>query len=301
MVPLDLESPAGSVRRRIRKLAAYASLCKPRVVAMLVFTAEVGYVLGAQGQVEWSQLILLALGGGLAAAGAAALNQYLDRHLDALMARTAGRPLPSGAIENPSLAALLGIILILSGLAFSLAISPAVALIVALGAGIYLLVYTLWLKRRHPLNVVIGGAAGCCPILAGWLTGAPQLDATAWLLAGVVFAWTPPHFWSLVLVNRDDYRLAGIPMLPSRVHERAAAGYILLGTVLTVVLSLILPATMGLSGVGLSVILFAAAIFFASGVLLLLQPKEATAWRHYKLANLFLATIFTVVLLDAAL
>jgi protoheme IX farnesyltransferase len=283
-----LGSSEANVRGQIRQIGAYISLFKLRVGAMLVFTAVAGYVLGAQGQVEWSQLSLLALGCGLAASGAMALNQYLERDLDVLMVRTSGRPLPSGAITNSSQAALLSVFFIVSGLALSLAI-------------IYLLVYTLWLKRRHPLNIVIGGAAGSCPVLAGWLTGAPGLSTTAWLLAGIVFVWTPAHFWSLALVYREDYRLAGVPMLPCRVNERTAAGHIFLGTALTIAISLILAVMMGLRGVGLSAILLVAAAFLCSGVLLLFRPKKATAWGHYRMASLFLAVIFVVVLLDAAL
>ncbi len=296
-----LESPGATVVRQIRKVTVYISLFKPSVGAMLVFSAVVGYVLGTQGQVEWSQLSLLALGCGLAASGAMGLNQYLERDLDVLMVRTAGRPLPSGAIGNPSQAAFLSILFIVSGLALSFAIGLAVALMVALGVGIYLFVYTLWLKRRHPLNIVIGGAAGSCPVLAGWLTGAPGLSMTAWLLAGVVFAWTPAHFWSLALAYREDYGLAGVPMLPCRVHERTAAGHIFLGTTITIAISLILAAAMGLRGIGLSAILLVAGAFLCSGVLLLFRPKKATAWGHYKMASLFLAGIFLVVLLDAAL
>ncbi len=296
-----LESFGATVWRQIRNVTAYISLFKPRVGAMLVFTAGAGYVLGTQGQIEWLQLSLLALGCGLAASGAMALNQYLERDLDVLMVRTAGRPLPSGAIKDPSRAVLVSILFIVSGVALSFAISLAVALTVALGAGIYLLVYTLWLKRRHPLNIVIGGVAGSCPVLAGWLTGATELSITAWLLAGVVFAWTPAHFWSLALAYREDYRLAGVPMLPCRVHERTAAGHIFLGTVLTIALSLALSAAMGLRGFGLSAILLVAGAFLCSGILLLFQPTKAMAWRHYKLASLFLAGIFLVVLFNAAL
>lgn len=297
----NLGSSETTVRRQIPKLTAYISLFKLRVGAMLVFTAVAGYVLAAHGQIEWSQLSLLALGCGLTASGAMALNQYLERDLDVLMVRTAGRPLPSGAIKNPSQAALVAILFIVSGLALSFAIGLAVALMVALGTAIYLFVYTLWLKRRHPLNIVIGGAAGSCPVLAGWLAGAPGLSTTAWLLAGVVFVWTPAHFWSLALACREDYLLAGVPMLPCRVHERTAAGHIFLGTVLTIALSLILAGAMGLRGVGLSAILLVAAAFFCSGALLLFRPKRAMAWQHYKLASLFLAAIFVVVLLDGTL
>lgn len=287
--------------RCLRAALTIIALFKLRVTSLLVFTAVTGYVMGSHGQVDWLRLSLLALGGGLAASGAAAVNQYLDRDLDALMARTAGRPLPSGSIRTPYKVLLVGAILILSGLALSLAISLAVAFMVALGAGIYLLAYTLWLKRRHPLNVVIGGVAGCCPVLAGWLAGAPELDATAWLLAGMVFAWTPPHFWSFALANRDDYRQAGIPMLPCIVPQSTAVGHIFLGTILTVALSLALSAMSGPGGPGLSAVVFASAVFCGSGVLLLLRPQDRTAWRHYKVANLFLATIFAVMLLDAAL
>jgi protoheme IX farnesyltransferase len=268
---------------------------------MLVFTAEAGYVLGAQSEIDWVPMILLALGCGLASSGAMALNQYLERDLDVKMTRTAGRPLPAGTIRNPRSAAALAILFILSGIVFSLAISVHVAFTVALGAGIYVLVYTVWLKRRHPSNVVIGGAAGCCPVLAGWLAGSPGLGAAAWLLAAVVFVWTPPHFWSLVLAYREDYREAGVPMLPCLVGERTAASHILLGTTLTIAISFILLAAAGIKGVGLFAMVVAASAFLGSGFLLLFRPEKAPAWRHYKLTSLFLAAIFGTMLLDVAL
>ncbi len=282
----------------VRKLVAYASLLKLRVATMLVFTAAVGYVLGAEGQVEWARMALLTLGCGLAASGVMALNQYLERDLDMLMTRTAGRPLLSGDIQNLPWVVFFSVILILSGVALSLVISLSVAFTVAMGAAIYLLVYTLWLKRRHPLNIVIGGAAGCCPVLAGWLTGTSELNPGAWLLAGVVFVWTPPHFWSLVLASREDYLRAGIPMLPCLVPERMAAGHILVGTVLTIAVSFTITTVGGMRGFGLLAVVAAAAAFLISSLLLLFRPGKATAWRHYKLTSLFLAILFGALLFD---
>ncbi len=287
-----------NVLGRLRKLAAYVSLLKLRVTAMLVFTAGAGYFFGAEGQIEWTRMSLLALGCGLAASGAMALNQYLERDLDVRMVRTADRPLPSSQIRRPSVAAFLGVFLILFGVAFSLAISLSVALVVALGAGIYLFVYTLWLKRRHPSNIVIGGAAGCCPVLAGWLTGTSDLNGTAWLIAGVIFLWTPSHFWSLVLAYREDYRQAGIPMLPCLVPERIAAGHILVGTILTIAVSFIISTVGGMRGYGLVAVVAAAAAFLTSSLLLLFRPGKATAWRHYKLTSLFMAVLFGALLFD---
>lgn len=265
---------------------------------MLVFTAGTGYILGAQGHVHWTLLSLVCLGCGLAASGAMALNQYLERDIDSRMMRTAGRPLASGDIKNPVLAAILAILFILSGIALSLAISLPVAFTVALGAGIYVLVYTLWLKRRHPSNVIIGGAAGCCPILAGWLATGSGLSLTGWLLAAIIFVWTPPHFWSLVMAYREDYQRAEIPMLPCLVSERTAAGHILFGTVLTVATSFFLLVRVGASGPGVLAFALAAAIFLVNSIWLLLRPEKVAAWRHYKFTSLFLATIFGALLLE---
>ena len=215
----------------------YIGLTKPRVVLLLLFTTLVAMWLAGGGTLNWSLVCWTALGGYLSAGGAGAINSYFDRDLDQLMSRTSNRAVPAGRIA-PQLALFFGLILaVLSFFVLWLGTNALAASLSVLGLLHYVVVYTLWLKRRTAHNIVIGGVAGAIPPLVGWAAVTGGLDSTAWVLAGIVLAWTPPHFWALALLRRKEYERAGVPMLPVVRGEKVTRWAILVWTALTVALS----------------------------------------------------------------
>lgn len=193
---------------------SYLELTKPKVVAMITFTAMVGMFLSVPGAVPWEILIFASLGVALASGSAAAINHLVDRHLDAVMARTRDRPLPSGHLDPWQVLAFATVLALLSALLllqFANALTLAITFAALFG---YAVVYTLYLKHATPQNIVIGGAAGAAPPLIGWVAVTGQVDPGALILFLIVFIWTPPHFWALAIHRREDYARAGLPMLP---------------------------------------------------------------------------------------
>jgi heme o synthase len=267
-------------------------------VVPLVVVAVISAGIAGRGAVAWDKIAALILAGGLASAGAACLNHYLDRDMDAIMQRTRRRPIPSGRISNPATAAALGFALI--GLAVTLAtkLSLASMVFIALGAFFYVVVYTWWLKRTSPLNVVIGGFAGSCAALAGWTAVDPTITLTPAFLALFVFLWTPSHFWSLAIALKDDYRTAGVPMLPVLVGERVTSWIILANNTMLFVASL-LPYFLGLFGWPyLVAVLAAGAVGLLGSIRLVRRPERPVAWRNYKISGIYLGLLFVGMLVD---
>lgn len=228
-------------------LRSYLALTKPRIIELLLVTTVPAMVLAA-GRLPAPRLLIgTLLGGALAAGSANTFNCYLDRDIDALMGRTARRPLPSQAVSGRA-ALVFGVALALAANAVLLAATPLLAVALADGGlAAYALGYTLVLKRRTSQNIVWGGAAGCLPVLVGWAAVTGSLSWTPWLLFLIVFFWTPPHFWALALRFRDDYTTAGVPMLPAVAPTRVVTRQILAYTWATVVTSLVLWPLAGLS------------------------------------------------------
>src|SRR5436309_14794231 len=211
-------------------LSDYVELTKPRVQSLLLLTTVATmYVAG-----EPSALLVLltCLGGYLSAGGAGAINHFLDRDIDARMARTASRPIPAGRVAPAAALAFGCLLAVASVLELALAVNPLAAGLSFCGFLGYVLVYTLWLKRRTPQNIVIGGAAGAVPPLVGWAAVRGSLSGTALMLFFIVFFWTPPHFWSLSLLMRSEYERVGIPMLPVARGEEETRRQIVLYAVL---------------------------------------------------------------------
>ena len=226
---------------------AYLELCKPKVVALLVFTAIVGMLLASPGLVPLQPLLLGTLGIGLASAAAAALNHVMDREADARMRRTGRRPLPSGTLDEIRSVAFAAVLAALGMFVLAAGVNVLTA-ILTFGSMIgYAVIYTLYLKRATPQNIVIGGAAGAMPPVLGWTAVTGEVHAQALLLFLIVFVWTPPHFWALALHKRDEYAGARIPMLPVTHGEAITRLHILLYTVLLTVVTL-LPWLVGMSG-----------------------------------------------------
>jgi protoheme IX farnesyltransferase len=236
--PPDALAPPG--RRPGERVRAYFLLTKPRVIELLLITTVPAMIVAARG---WPSLGLLGatlLGGALAAGGAGAINCFVDRDIDNVMERTAGRPLPAGTIE-PARALVFGLVLEVLSFAWLIATVNLPAAILAVSATVfYVFVYTLWLKRATPTNIVIGGAAGAAPVLVGWAAVTGRVGLPALVMFAVIFFWTPPHFWALSLRYSDEYAAAGVPMLPVVRGPQATARHIVLYTFVLVGVSLLL-------------------------------------------------------------
>jgi protoheme IX farnesyltransferase len=225
----------------------YYELGKPRVVALIVFTAMVGMLLAVPGLPPLQALVWGTLGIGLAASSAAAVNHVLDRRYDEKMARTMARPIPTGHVSERSALAYAIALGMLSMLILAVLVNLLTALLTFASLIGYAIVYTAWLKHATPQNIVIGGAAGAAPPVLGWSAVTNTIDPHALLLFLIIFAWTPPHFWALAIARRDEYARAGIPMLPVAYNVEFTRLHILLYTILLILVTL-LPYLTGLSG-----------------------------------------------------
>ena len=277
----------------------YAEMTKPKVQSLLLFTTIA--TMYVAGDPSLGLVALTCLGGALSAGGAGAINHALDRDIDVMMKRTADRPVASGRV-SPAAAIVFGVLLGCASFALlALTVNPLAAVLSMAGLLGYVLVYTLWLKRSTPQNIVIGGAAGAVPPLVAWAAVTGELSGTALYLFAVVFFWTPPHFWSLSLLMKDDYERAGVPMLPVVRGERETRRQILLYTVLLYAVTQ-LPFCAGAFGVlylACSVVL--GAIFMGGAVLLSRRPERRTALRLYLFSLAYLALLFAAMVADARL
>ena len=225
----------------------YLELGKPKVVALIVFTAVVGMFLAVPGLPPAGALVFGTLGIGLAASSAAAINHVLDRRYDEQMARTMGRPIPSGLVTTGQALAYAAAIGTVSMLVLWALVNPLTAVLTFASLIGYAVLYTVWLKHVTPQNIVIGGAAGAAPPVLGWTAVTGSADPHSLLLFLIIFVWTPPHFWALAIARRDDYARAGIPMLPVAYGVEFTRLHILLYTILLVIVTL-LPYLTGMSG-----------------------------------------------------
>ncbi len=275
---------------------------KVRIAALLLLVAAAAYIATSGARVEPVAFGLLMLTGFLASSGASAVNHYVDRDIDAVMRRTSTRPLPSHRID-PATRALtfgLGLTALSLGIAYAW-INPLTAAMIALGFAVYVGVYTLGLKRTHISNIVIGGFAGSCPALAGSAAAANAISLPAALIALLVFLWTPAHFWALAFRSREDYRRAGLPMLPAVKDTATSARAIALSSALVAVASVAFFFTDAfhdayfVAAVGLgAVLIFLTARF-------LREPTQERAWAGYKFSGVYLALLLVAMMADALL
>ncbi len=283
-------------------LADYVTLTKPRIMSLLVLTAVCAMVAAAGGAPATVPLAALVIGGALACGGASALNHVLDRDIDRLMGpRTATRPVAAGRI-SPRRAVLFG--LALSALAFAIltVFANVLAAVLSLSGGAYyVVVYTLWLKRSTAQNIVIGGAAGAIPPLAGWAAAHGTLGLGAGLLFAIVLLWTPPHFWALALLLSRHYEAADVPMMPVVRGASATSVQVLLYTVALVAVSLV-PSALGTFGAGYlvaAIVLGAIFCVLAWRLWRVQTPARAAVLFHYSL--LYLSLLFLAVAVDAVI
>lgn len=283
------------------KIAAwrdYLALCKPKIVCLIVFTALVGMLLAVPGMVAFPLLVCATLGIGLAAASAAAINHIVDQEIDGVMARTLKRPLPKGnlsAREAKVFAAVLCVISMTILIVYVNALTAFLTFVSLIGYGV---IYSMFLKRATPQNIVIGGAAGAAPPVLGWTAVSNSLDPHALLLFLIIFAWTPPHFWALAIARHKDYENADIPMLPVTHGLDFTRLHILLYTLLLFIVTL-LPFLTGMSGIAYlfgALTLGAGFIYFT--VKLLRTAEEATAMRTFSYSIWYLMGLFAVLLVD---
>lgn len=277
----------------------YYELCKPKVVALLVFTAIVGMVLAAPpAQVPWSALIFGSLGIGLASASAAAINQLVDRRVDARMARTRGRPLPQGTITSRNAVLFAGGLGVLGLVLLYVLVNPLTAVLTFLSLMGYAFVYTLYLKRATPQNIVIGGAAGAAPPVLGWAAVTGSVDAHALLLFLIIFIWTPPHFWALAIHRRQDYARVNIPMLPVTHGVPFTKLQITLYTILLSAVTL-LPFALRMSGpLYLFGVTLLNAVFLYYAVAMHLSDDESLPMKVFGYSITYLMGVFGLLLLD---
>lgn len=276
-------------------------LFKLRIVALLLLSAIGGAFLGAQGRPELWQLLLLLLTGGMAASGASALNQYFERRRDELMTRTRRRPLPSGQIEHPRLVISAGIALIVLPVVAVAPFNAALAFWLFAGAVIYVGVYTIWLKPRTLLNIVIGGAAGSAAVLSGGAAVGAWQDPAVIILALLVFLWTPTHFWSLAILYKKDYQRAGVPMLPARISTHQAAWWVLLHTVATGIAALLLTFSPVLGWIYFIPVAGATVDMLWRNIRLLRDPHPRTARGLFMASNIYLTVVLGALMVSSLL
>jgi len=276
----------------------YLELTKPRVVALIVFTAVIGMFLSVPGMVPLQPLFAGTAGIWLAAASAAAINHLIDQRIDRLMARTAHRPLATGAL-TPAQVLIFALILgVLSMTILITLVNPLTAVLTFASLIGYAVVYTAWLKRATPQNIVIGGAAGAAPPLLGWAAVTDQVHPYALLLFLIIFVWTPPHFWALAIFRRDDYSRAQVPMLPVTHGVEYTRWHVLFYTVLLCVVT-VLPYLTGMSGLfylGGAVVLGAGFLYYAT--VLMNPPNELFAMKVFNYSIIYLMALFAFMLVD---
>ncbi|HXC58524.1 MAG TPA: heme o synthase [Steroidobacteraceae bacterium] len=285
--------PASSGRAR-----QYYELTKPRVVALIVLTSVVGSLLATPGLPPLALLLWGNLGIGLAAASAAALNQILDQRIDAKMARTRTRPLPTGGLSERQ-AVIFAIVLgVASMLVLWLLVNRLTALLTFASLIGYAVIYTLWLKRATPQNIVIGGAAGAAPPVLGWMAITNEVHAHALLLFLIIFAWTPPHFWALAIARRDDYAKVNIPMLPVTHGVAFTRLHVLLYTIILCIVTL-LPWLTGMSGLPyLAAAVVLNVMFLRHAILLKRSTARELPMRVFKFSVQYLMWLFLALLVD---
>jgi len=297
--PSATRAPAAPLALALQRLGDYVALTKPRVQSLLLLTTVT--TMYVAGNPSLSLVALTVVGGALAAGGAGAVNHWYDRDIDALMARTASRPVAAGRV-SPRAALTFGIALAaLSFALLTLTVNLLAACLALAGFLGYTLVYTRWLKRTTPQNIVIGGAAGAVPPLVGWAAVTGGIDSTALYLFAIVFYWTPPHFWALSLLMKDEYARVGVPMMPVVHGERETRRQILLYAGLLLVLTL-LPVVFGFFGLLYAlaaVALGTAFVLFA--VRLYRRADRRSALRTYLFSLAYLALLFCAMVLDARL
>ena len=279
-------------------LQNFLALCKPRVTMLIVFTAMIGMFLATPDMVPLDILLAATVGIGMASGAAAAFNCLVEQAIDAKMARTRGRPLPTGQVTSKQTFIFASIMAIIGLSILYVYVNPLTMwLTLATFVG-YAIIYTVFLKPATPLNIVIGGLSGAMPPALGWAAVTGTVSPEAWIMVLIIFAWTPPHFWALALYRRDEYAKSGLPMLPVTHGEVYTRLQILLYTIILAAVTL-LPFAMTTSGfIYLGSAILLDAVFIAYAVGLYRQYSDALAKSMFKFSILYLTLLFAALLVD---
>lgn len=274
------------------------ALTKPRIIELLLVTTVPTMIVAAGGLPPLSLIGATVAGGALAAAGANAVNMYVDRDIDPLMERTKGRPLVTGEV-TPAEALIFALVLEAAAFAWLWGLVNLLSAVLALSATLfYVFVYSIWLKRTSTRNIVIGGAAGAVPVLVGWAAVTGSLDWPPVILFAVIFYWTPPHFWALAIRHRADYRAAGIPMLPAVASLRATGLRILGYTLVLWALTIAFGPVAGMGALYMTAAAVAGAVFTALAVDVLRRPRPAVAMRLFGWSITYVVVLFGAMAAD---
>ena len=280
------------------KVGAYVSLTKPQIIELLLVTTVPVQIVAARGIPSLWLIVTTVVGGTLAAGGAHAINMYVDRDIDALMARTRNRPLVTGVIE-PRNALVFAIALEVAAFALLWSTVNLLSAVLAVAACLfYVFVYTLWLKRTSTQNIVIGGAAGAVPVLIGWSSVTNSLDWAPVILFGVIFFWTPPHFWALAIKYKDDYAAAEVPMMPVVADVRSTVRQMIAYTVVTWALTLLFAPVAGMGALYVVAATVLGAIFTYQAYRLLRDASYARAMRLFGWSITYVSLLFGAMALD---
>lgn len=282
-------------------IQSYYQLTKPRIIPLLLITTAAAMWLASDGKTDPELFLVTVIGGMLAAASAQTMNCIYDRDIDYAMERTRSRPIPSGRVK-PLHAGMFAAVL--AGLSFTVLVvftNLLTALLAMSGIGFYMWIYTHLLKRHTPQNIVIGGAAGAIPALVGWAAVTNSLSIEAWVLFAIVFIWTPPHFWALSLMIKDDYAKVGIPMLPVVEGEVATAKQIWIYTLLLIPTTLLLVYPLGASGIvyAISAIGLGGIFVYEAWKLLQAPTEKSVAKSMFKYSILYMMLLCTAVVIDS--
>ncbi len=285
-------------KKQRSKFGSYIALTKPRIIELLLVTTIPTMVLAAG---KWPSVSLMAitlLGGSLAAGGANAINMYIDRDIDALMVRTQGRPLVTGDV-SPRNALIFAVLLEIAAFAVLWSGANLLAAVLALSATMfYVCIYSLWLKRTSKQNIVIGGAAGAVPVLVGWAAVQNSLGWAPFVLFLVIFLWTPPHFWALAIRHSDDYRAAGVPMLPVVATMQETVRSMVIYSVVLTATSLVLVPVANLGYIyGITALLFGV-MFTVGAVRLGRDPSESRSMRLFSFSITYVSVLFLALTVD---
>jgi len=289
---------AGIATARWSKARDYFALTKPKVVSLIMFTAIVGMFLAVPGFPPAGALVWGTIGIALAASSAAAINHVLDRRIDAEMARTRQRPLPRGSVSEAYALSFAFVLGAGSMLILALLVNPLTAILTFFSLIGYAIVYTVWLKRATPQNIVIGGAAGAAPPVLGWAAVTGGVDSNALLLFLIIFAWTPPHFWALAIARRDEYARVGIPMLPVTHGVEYTKLFIWYYTILLTVVT-VMPWLTGMAGLAyLAAALVLDGMFLRYAWALRVSGRADLPMRTFRYSINYLALLFAALLID---